>query len=192
MKKTILSIIAVGCLVGVLSYPIITKNLIVDEPPVVSDVIVVAEGEENRSKKAAALLDDGYSSSDKIIVSPLSEANASYYKKAGVSRNQIVPETEATSTYENAVYTLEKMKEHGFDSAIVVSSDFHMLRTKMIYERINKDYDYDLTYVAAYHYSENDTVNWTETAGESNFKIATKEFLKFWGYFFGLYHFIDL
>lgn len=54
------------------------------------------------------------------------------------------------------------MGENGFDSAIVIYSNFHILRTKMIYERINQNYDYDLTYVVAYHVVKDELVPWYE------------------------------
>lgn len=180
------------CLVFGASYPIILNNLIVDEEPVQSDVIIVPEGEEFvRASKAAELLNEGYSHSGQVIVSPITETNVEGYKEFGVEPEQIIPETEATSTYENAVTTLEMMDEEGFESAIIVSSDYHMLRTKMIYERINRSYDFDLTYVAAYQMVDDQIVPWYE-AGTGFQKVANQEFWKYWGYLLGLYHFFNL
>lgn len=83
------------------------------------------------------------------------------------------------------------MEENGFDSAIVVSSDYHMLRTKLIYERINWDYDFELTYVAAYQLTEGEFVPWDE-AGENLQYVAKREFWNYLGYLLGLYHFFNL
>lgn len=83
------------------------------------------------------------------------------------------------------------MNEEGYDSAIVVSSDYHMLRTKMIYERVNRSYDFDLTYVAAYQVVDGEFVPWYE-AGTGLQKVANREFWKYWGYLLRLYHFINL
>lgn len=87
--------------------------------------------------------------------------------------------------------TLGMMEENGFDSAIVVSSDYHMLRTKLIYERINWDYDFELTYVAAYQLTEGEFVPWDE-AGENLQYVAKREFWNYLGYLLGLYHFFNL
>lgn len=180
------------CLILGVSYPIILNNLIVDEEPVQSDVIIVPEGQEYvRAKKAAELLDKGYSDSGKVVVSPVADTNIEGYKEFGVETGQIIPETEATSTYENAVNTLDIMDEEGFESAIIVSSDYHMLRTKMIYERINRNYDFELTYVAAYQVVDGLFVPWYE-AGTGIKEVANKEFWKYWGYLLGLYHFFNL
>lgn len=191
-RRIFISVILFICLVLGVSYPIIMNHLVVDEKPVQSDVIIVPEGQEYiRANKASELLHEGYSRSDKIIISPMVDTNAEIYEEFGVEFEQIIPETEATSTYENAVHTLEIMEESGFDSAIVTSSDYHMLRTKMIYERVNRDYDFELTFVAAYQVVDGQLVPWDE-AGEELKEVAKKEFWKYWGYLLGLYHFIDV
>ena len=187
-----ISIVLFICLVVGVSYPIIMNHLVVDEEPVQSDVIIVPEGQEYiRANKAAELLHEGYSRSGKIIVSPIADTNAEIYEEFGVESEQIIPETEATSTYENAVHTLKMMDEEGFESAIITSSDYHMLRTKMIYERVNREYDFELTFVAAYQVVDGEFVTWDEAGNELK-EIAKKEFWKYWGYLLGLYHLIDV
>ena len=191
-RKIFISIVLFICLVVGVSYPIIMNHLVVDEKPVQSDVIIVPEGQEYiRASKASELLHEGYSRSGKIIVSPMIDTNAEIYEEFGVEFEQIIPETEATSTYENAVHTLEIMDEKGFESAIITSSDYHMLRTKMIYERVNRDYDFELTFVAAYQVVDGELVTWDEAGNELK-AVAKKEFWKYWGYLFGLYHLIDV
>lgn len=131
-------------------------NLDVGEEAKISDVIIIAEGvSEERSVKAAELLDDGYSKSDMLIVSPLYTPDFMFdmsyaYRDAGVDvPNQVIPENTATSTWTNAVNTLEIMEENNWDSAIVIPSDYHMRRTKLSFERVNQAYNYDLTFVSA-------------------------------------------
>lgn len=196
MKKRrvfiVIGIVLFICLVLGISYPIILDHLIIDEEPAMSDVIIVPEGEEYiRAYKASELLHAGYSESEKVIVSPVTKANVQGYKEFGIERKQIIPETEATSTYENAVNTLEMMEEEGFDSAIIVSSDYHMLRAKLIYERVNRNYNFDLTYVAAYQLIDGEFVPWHEAGPDMDY-IANREFWKYWGYLLGLYHFFNL
>lgn len=187
--KFVLGSILLVCLIIGASYPLIINNLIVDEDPIPSDVIIVPEGDSVvRSLRAFELLRDGFSESGKIMVSPLNEYNVYDYLKFGLAREQIIPETEATSTYENAVFTLSIMEDNGFDSAIIVSSDFHMLRTKLIYERLNKEYDFELTYVAAFQMIDGEPTPWYDL----NVDIGNQEFWKIWGYLLGMYHFFDL
>lgn len=93
-----------------------------DEEPTQSDVIIVAEGQDYvRAYRAAELLQEGLSESGKMIVSPVTESNVQGYQRFGIREEQVIPETKATSTYENAVNTLGVMEEFGFDSAIIVS-----------------------------------------------------------------------
>ena len=61
----------------------------------------------------------------------------------------------------------------------------------MIYERVNRDYDFELTFVAAYQVVDGELVPWVE-AGDKLKAVAKKEFWKYWGYLLGLYHFIDV
>ena len=163
------------------------SNLIVDEEPKVSDIIVVPEGASERAGEAVDLLEAGYSRSGKIIVSPLTQSNLDFYVGAGAPSDALINEANATSTYTNARNTLKMMQEMGYDSAIITSSDYHMLRTKMIYERQNRHYGFDLTYVATYHDVAGEEVTWWRANRETGFK----EIKKFWGYMFFLYHWVD-
>ena len=178
-------IIAVG-LVCVITI----SNLIVDEEPKVSDIIVVPEGASERAGEAVDLLEAGYSRSGKIIVSPLTQSNLDFYVWAGAPSDALINEGNATSTYTNARNTLKMMQEMGYDSAIITSSDYHMLRTKMIYERQNRHYGFDLTYVASYREIDGKNVQWNE--GPSYLKAdCFREIKKFWGYVSFLYHWVD-
>lgn len=163
------------------------SNLIVDEEPKVSDIIVVPEGASERAGEAVDLLEAGYSRSGKIIVSPLTQSNFDFYVGAGAPSDALINEGNATSTYTNARNTLKMMQEMGYDSAIVTSSDYHMLRTKMIYERQNRHYGFDLTYVATYHDVGGEEVTWWQ----ANRRAGFSEIRKFWGYMFFLYHWVD-
>lgn len=174
--------IAVGLVCG-----ITISNLIVDEEPKVSDIIVVPEGASERAGEAVDLLEAGYSRSGKIIVSPLTQSNLDFYVGAGAPRDALINEGNATSTYTNARNTLKMMQEMGYDSAIITSSDYHMLRTKMIYERQNRHYGFDLTYVATYHDVGGEEVTWWQ----ANRRAGFSEIRKFWGYMFFLYHWVD-
>lgn len=169
-------------------------HLDVGQEPVASDVIIVPEGGDGREDRAVSLLLDGYSRSDKIIVSPLYGEYLNlipYYEEAGAQVDQLIGENEATSTYTNAVNTLKLMEENDWTSALVVTSDYHTRRTRMIYERVNREYGMDLTYISAYLYSEDGQeiryldVEWLRNAGR-------REIYKYYGYLIGLYHVVDL
>jgi len=54
----------------------------------------------------------------------------------GVPSKDIILEKKAGSTYENVKFTSEIMKKHGWKSALVVSSPYHMRRVAMVYNKI--------------------------------------------------------
>lgn len=158
-----------------------------DEPVRADVIIMLAGGDAGRMEKAAELYHDGYA--DYVIVSPIVEKypsqSSGFALELGIDTDSLIEEYNADSTYTNAVITLEMMEEYGFDSALVVTSDYHLKRSRMIFERLN-DENYDLTYVAAL--SENGEV-WHERSYAR--LLWFREYYKIWGYRFGLYKLMD-
>lgn len=129
------------------------RFLSLTEPPKHADVIIVLSGGTGRVEKAAELYKDGYAPA--ILLSnskELTSASGDMVQTAlalGISQDVIFTEKAALSTYQNAEFTLPIMKEHGFESAIVVSSDFHMRRVKFIFDRVYKNSEIKLSYVGS-------------------------------------------
>ncbi|MGE7664836.1 YdcF family protein [Ureibacillus composti] len=180
-KIVAMLIIIIICLFAVLY--ISRGYLVVDEAPKQADVIIVLSGDEGRLAKGAQLYNEGYA--DYVL---LTKANEEFITKEeainfGIPESHIILEKEATSTYKNATYAKLLLEEHQFNSAIVVSSDYHMRRTKLSFERVFKGSDMELTYVAAPLNGE---------VGEISIPTAIKEYIKLVGYTLGMYRFIDL
>ncbi len=188
-KNTLKNWIVGGTLAFTAVSLIILANLNVGEEPRESDVIIVASGSIDRDYRAGMLYWQDYSKSGKIIVSPLQPPAQVAYVTMGISSEQIIEEPDATSTYTNATNTLEMMNEYGFTSAIVVTSDYHQLRTRMIYERVNRNYGFDLNFVASYHQHNGIAKPWYKNP--VLWFPAIREVFYFYGYLFGLYHWID-
>ena len=166
-------------------------NLDVGQTPVKADIIIVNEGVyEYRSEKATELLNQGYA--DQILISPASSYALEWYYDLGVQEEQIVPEYEASSTWTNAVNSLEIVEENGWTSALVVTSDYHMRRVRLAYERAKEaiNSDVHLTYVSAYPVENVKEIPYTEHS--VNRSMALYEVFKYTGYLIGLYYFIDL
>lgn len=160
------------------------------EAPEQSDVIIVAEGSSDRAYRGVELLLEGYSDSDKVIVSPASPSNLPHYFAAGAERDQLLLEEEATSTWTNATHTIEMMEENNWDSALVVTSDFHTRRTRLSFERAAAEKDMDFTYVSSYKKVNGQPASYLDS--EAGRRSGVRETLKMLGYIFGLYHVIDL
>lgn len=161
------------------------------EEPQVSDVIIVAGGSPNRTYKAADLLLEGWSSQDTVMESPITERIFQTYLYLGVPEESIsLLEQEATSTWTNAVYSVEIMEEEGWHSAIVVTTDYHIKRTRLSYERAARGKDLDFTYVSSYPERDGESLEYMDY--QAGWHSGRREVFKYWGYMIGFYHWIDL
>ena len=67
------------------------------------------------------------------------EAMYRYMVDRGIGQNRILKEEKATSTYENMLFSkklFEDNKEESLVKVMIITSDFHMLRSKMLAERV--------------------------------------------------------
>lgn len=93
-----------------------------------------------RAEQAASLWQDGLAqniicSGGYGINNPRSEANAcaELLREDGVPASVITEEDRSRSTEENAIYTREVMDANGWETAIVVSDGYHLLRATWIF-----------------------------------------------------------
>ncbi len=111
-----------------------------------ADVIVVIPGSETEYSVAhgAKLFKEGWSRKDKII---LSGGNATWkYTWSSLMKGQVlslgVPakaiflEEKSSSTKENAIFTKEIIKKHGYTSLILVTSPYQSKRANKIFSKI--------------------------------------------------------
>lgn len=158
-----------------------------DTPEKADVIIMLGGGDKGRMEKAAELYHEGYA--DYVIITPESKdiypQSTEFAVELGIPEDAIIEEYEATSTYTNAVESFKIMDEYSFDSALVVTSDYHLKRSKLIYDRVS-DGQYDLKYIAAL---SEDGEKWNERSYSD--RIWFSEFYKLWGYRLGLYNFID-
>lgn len=130
--------------------------LVVSQTPVRSDVILVFAGDAGaRTTKAIELYKQGYA--NKIVLSggPLymhvTEARLMYDHAVseGVAPEDIIMDEEATSTCENALNCRKIMEANHFNSALVISSEYHMFRVKRVCEKVFAGSSYSLVYCAS-------------------------------------------
>ncbi|KKB40901.1 YdcF family protein [Bacillus thermotolerans] len=172
--------------VFIIFFPAIRSILVVNEKPEVVDVIIVLSGEAGRLEKAAELYHADYA--DRVMLSLATEKGTTPEEAVefGISEKHLILEKKATSTYTNALYTKEKIEEYNINSAIVVSSDYHMQRVELVFDRVYSDSGIKLIYVAS---PPNEH---TKDRTPHNILFIAKEFIKLVGYWLGLYKFIDL
>jgi len=165
------------------------KFLVVDEKIQKSDAIIVLSGDKGeRVEKAAELYHQGYGKyfviSGGITYNDVTAAQLmkDHALQLGIPEKAIVLEDRADSTYENAEFTRQIIKSYPIHSAIVVSSNFHMKRVKMIFDR-----DFKSSKIKLYYASAEDP-HFDETRWWSNNKsimITITEYLKMTGYAMG-------
>lgn len=173
-----------------LLYTSVFTSLDQGEDPRVSDVIIVAEGSIERSYTAADLLFEGYSSQYKVLESPMTEESLQVYQDLGVHSDELIWEEAASSTWTNATHTIDIMEERDFDSAIVVTTDYHVKRTRLAFERASSGKDLDFTYVSSYQIIEGRPIKYLDH--EYGEVMGRSETIKYFAYLLGLYHWIDL
>ncbi|WP_051475731.1 YdcF family protein [Bacillus sp. J37] len=151
--------------------------LVVNEDPKKSDVIIVLSGYEGRLEKGIDLFNRGFG--EYLILTNSDYFNEEKLLKSGIPMDKIIYEQDADSTYTNATLTKNIMLDHKFDSAIIVTSEFHTSRSKYIFNKVYKDLETDLTYVA----SKNDFFNsryWWDN--EKSRYVVWSEYTKWLGY----------
>ena len=77
----------------------------------------------------------------------------------GVPEDQILVETRSINTTQNARYSAEILREHGFTQPILVTSAFHMKRAVLNFKKQGIDVvpypaDYQVTHHPVFHYTK--------------------------------------
>jgi len=117
-----------------------------DQPEKV-DVIIALGSEPVRAEYAARLCGLGFS--DTIIITGRGSSVDKMAEKAilkGVEKQDLILEKESISTYQNALYSKKIVLEKNYRSAIVVSSPYHMRRSKMVFDRVYRNSGVKLLY----------------------------------------------
>lgn len=160
MKKGYASIaawIAGVCAVAILiGGPWVGQFLVINQAPAASDAIIVLGGEmPERVETAVALYRAGYA--PRLIMSggnpgggaTQASVMAHAAEQMGVPSRVIRLDTHSFSTLQNAQDTRAIMVAGHWSSAIVVSSDYHMRRVRLLFHAIYRGTHIKLTYVAA-------------------------------------------
>lgn len=133
-----------------LIYPpwsLLASLLVVQDRLTKVDVLVTLGGDSERELYAAELYRQGLA--PKIIMSGCGSSASKMAKRAvktGVNAGDVILEERAESTYENALYSKNIISAQDFKSAIIVSSPYHMRRTKLVFERVFKNTGVKLLY----------------------------------------------
>jgi len=186
MSVVLFGIVFIICTILFFPKSRVIDFLFYEEVPVKVDVIVLLSGDSFRMQKAAELYKAGYA--DKVLLTNAlaSGSTIEYAESFGIPRDALLTENEATSTFENALYSKDILLLQGFDSAIVVTSNYHMRRSKLAYDRVFHDTDISFTYVP-YHHEDITRDSWGEN--KTTFKREYRKLIG--GYFLYREGFLD-
>lgn len=165
--------------------PYRSRFLTLTEPDKKADAIIILSGGQGRVEKGVELYQAGYA--PYIILSNSTESTSrsgdmlQTALALGVPEDVIFTESAAESTYQNAELTLSILKEHDFESAIVVSSEFHMRRVKLLFDRVYRKSEIELTYVGSSS-GYNDARWWSD---RNSRETTLNEYVKMIGNTFG-------
>ncbi|MFG6147835.1 YdcF family protein [Halobacillus sp. B23F22_1] len=167
-----------GLIILILLFTFGPDRLIINSSPSPSDAIIVLSGNEGRLEHAIELYEDDLA--DTIILSNSTEKGTKPEEaiELGVKEAHIIEEKKASSTYDNAVYSRELMKEHELESAIVVTSNYHSRRSKFTFERVFVEEEIELSFSTAPSYYDPDD-GLTKREAQTVFS----EWVKLIGYF---------
>ncbi|SEA80933.1 DUF218 domain-containing protein [Thalassobacillus cyri] len=162
--KSIILVTVVAGVIGIIGIPVTIailgpESLIIESKPERSDAIIVLSGNKKRLGHAAGLYHDNYADYVILSNSKATDTTKEAAIQKGIPEDAIIEERKASSTFENAQFTEEIMKNNNLQSAIVVTSDYHSRRSKITFERIYDD-DITLSYsVAPSNFNPDDGVS---------------------------------
>lgn len=177
--KIVISIAVFVILLVIFTY-LPGRFLVVADKPQKRTVIVVFAGEFNRVGKAVELWQKGYAAYI-IFTGNKGEAvaMADYAMKKGILKDSIIIEDKADSTYQNMLFAKNIMDINDWKTAIIVSSDYHMRRIKLLSEMLCSEY-YVFSFVPVKSDSEVfDREYWWSTNG--SVKTTLLEYKKLFG-----------
>lgn len=165
------------------------RFLVCYEQPRKADVIVILAGDRGERTEYGVLLFK-QKMADKIVMSGGKVYNdltiASIMKKhaesLGVPEEAIISEDESDSTMQNAQFTKSILLEKGYKKAIIVSSNYHMRRVRMVFEKVYKDTGIKLFYCAAKNRDFDENHWWSNS---KSIMLTLSEYIKLIGYFLG-------
>ena len=112
------------------------KWLVVETSLQAADLVIALGGSRERQDKAVDLLKQGFA---KRILFTGSDFRPIDYACLSIGHQGIEPSMVAYRTYDEALVTKKVMEANGFQSAIIVTSPYHLRRTRLIFIRVFGD-----------------------------------------------------
>lgn len=141
-KKGILLTILVTAVVMLFLFYNAGRLLVVNESIKKCDAIVVLSGDKGeRTEYGVKLLKEGYANylvlSGGVVYNKQTMADLmkKHAVELGVKETQVLLEEKSDSTFENAKFSKKLLDKYDIKSAIIVTSDYHSLRSKLVFKK---------------------------------------------------------
>ena len=145
LSRALLALEVIGVLVLIALGAVIARYGAHDHAAPADLIVVLGGGQggtERRTEHGVALYRQGYApvllcSGGAVTPRDIAEANrcAAAALEAGVPADAILTELESRSTEENAIAAQAIMQAHGWDTALIVTDDYHLWRAHWLFER---------------------------------------------------------
>jgi uncharacterized SAM-binding protein YcdF (DUF218 family) len=128
-KYWLLSALLACVLLPVIGLLIAPALLCVTDAPRKADVVILLGGDDgSRIDRVVQLFKSGLATN--VIISGDIPSRSEWLINAGVPKEAILVDSEAQNTSENAQFSINIMKSHGFKSALIVTSWYHTRRAR--------------------------------------------------------------
>ena len=177
------------------------KTLVYEDPIVRAEAIVILVGPINgcRINGAIKLFHEGFA--EKLVFSgfehgPMKNRNVAMKELAlvsGVSESNIITENtdEEASTKGEGIANLKLLKKNNIKRFILLTSNFHTRRAKLVYKKLIRLYGYDMDFlVCSVRDPDTPMHGWWDIRNEKGFNCARRwvlsEYVKLIGFYLNL------
>lgn len=119
--------------------------------PIKSDIIICLGGENGtRIKKSLDLLNNNYSTKNIILLTDRYQNNLNlkldFLERSSIKRENIISTSETFNTYEELIFAKKFMLMNNYNSIIILSTEPHSKRIKILIENFIKFSENNITY----------------------------------------------
>ena len=184
-----LALIVIALILLVIVSPLwlrgLANLLLVDQEPREADaILILGGGDGSREDRGIALYREGWApllitSGERIhapgIDKTFAKISAEYLTAQGIPLEDILLFNGTTSTFDEAESSLSLAKERGHTALLVVTDSFHTRRASLVFAKVYRHSDVQVTFVAAHPAWYNAGSWWRE---ERAFLAVLEEYVK--------------
>lgn len=123
----------------------------ITSPPIKSDIIICLGGDDTRINKAIELFNAKYSTKNKLILTDNNDISIDIklkiLKQNGLKKDNIFSNSKTINTYQELNFLKNHMIKNNYNSVIIISSEPHSKRIKILIENFLKFSEKNISYI---------------------------------------------